>query len=254
MRALHLFSALLLCFSFGVRAEAPLRVGTDENLPPFSFVREGQATGIDVDMLRLAAKRVGIEVDIVALPGKRFIAWIETGQLDMAMPLLRTPEREATMLFSGPVHFGQFGLFVHKDRSFRFESPADLKSKRIGINRGLTALDEYMKKNPLAHPEIEEVGSTEQNIKKLLAGHLDAFVANVTSTRFLIAGTPASALITPLPRLISDKRPSYLVISRASRIGEKEKLAEALRTALERMHEDGTYARIVERHLDTPPR
>ena len=28
---------------------APLKVGTDESLPPYSFVREGKAVGIDVD-------------------------------------------------------------------------------------------------------------------------------------------------------------------------------------------------------------
>ena len=47
---------------------APLKVGTDESLPPYSFVREGKAVGIDVDMLRLAAQRLQLEVEIVPLP------------------------------------------------------------------------------------------------------------------------------------------------------------------------------------------
>lgn len=228
---------------------APLKVGTDESLPPYSFVREGQAVGIDVDMLRLAAQRLQLEVEIVPLPWKRVLARIESGELPLAMPLFRTPLRERFALFTGPVHLSQSGLFVHRDRSFPFTTIDDLAGKRIGISRGFVIQDEldYAIRSRLVI--AEEVGSIEQNLRKLLAGRIDAYAGNVVSTRYVLRQWPQAAELEVLPKRLTEARPAFLVVSRAATLPDRDQLVEALRQALEALHRDGTYTRLVEHYL-----
>ena len=244
------FLAIALALITGAALAAPrLQVGTDESLPPFSFVRDGQAVGIDVDMLRTAATRLGLNLDIVPLPWKRVLALTENGELPLAMPLFRTAQRETFAKFTGPVHVSQSGLFVKKGREFPFASIDDLAGKRLGINRGFVFQDDLDRAIREGKIVTEEVGTIDQNLRKLLAERIDAFAVNVVSARYVLRGSPMEAQLTVLPHLLNNHRPAFLVISRVARIPERDRLAADLQSTLEELHRDGTYQRIVERYL-----
>ena len=236
-------------FAAWAQAAPPLRVGTDESLPPYSFAHEGKAKGIDVDMLRIAAERLKLDIEIVPLPWKRVLALVEKGELPLAMPLFRTPQRERFALFTGPVHFSQSGLFVRRDHRFPFTDIGDLAGKRIGLSRGFITQDELDHAIRTGQVIAEEVGSIEQNLRKLLAGRIDAFAGNVVSTRYVLRGLSQAAELEALPKLLNDARPAFLVVSRAAILPERAKLIEDLRQTLEALHRDGTYGRLVERYL-----
>jgi hypothetical protein len=87
--------ALVFCalIMHAARAES-LRLATDENLPPYSFSRDGVAVGIDVDMLRAAAAQLQREITVVTLPWKRVLHHVENGDMPLSMPLFKTPERD----------------------------------------------------------------------------------------------------------------------------------------------------------------
>ena len=74
MKLRTVLSILLWLTVCSASATPPLRVGTDESLPPYSFVRDGKAAGIDVDMLHAAAKRLGLEVEVIPLPNRARLA------------------------------------------------------------------------------------------------------------------------------------------------------------------------------------
>lgn len=243
---LGIFLWLTVC---SASATPPLRVGTDESLPPYSFVRDGKAAGIDVDMLHAAAKRLGLEVEVIPLPWKRVLALLEAGELPLAMPLFKTPQREAFALFTGPVHLSQTGLFVRKGNEFAFESVDDLTGKRIGLSRGFVLQDDLDLAIRAKKVTAEEVGTIDQNLRKLAAGRIDAFAGNVVSTRYVLRDSPLGAQLTILPRLLHASRPAFLTISRNAPLPNRARLAEDLRTALDALHRDGTYAKIVESYL-----
>ena len=248
-RILGLFLALTLAGPLLLSAAPPLFVATDENLPPFSFVEDGQAAGIDVDMLQEVARRTGRAFTVEARPWKRVLTEAESGQAPLAMPLFRTPEREAFAILAGPVHFSTFGLFVRKDRTFRYDRLEDLYGRRIGINQGFAIssdLDRAVREGRIA---CEAVGSTEQNLRKLLAGRIDAFLANLVNTEFLLRRFPARDEVVALPRHVFARRPAFLVVSRAAELPDKERLAEELGAALDQLAKDGTYDRIVARYV-----
>ncbi len=246
-KALIVSLALFFTPAFPVGA-APLTVVTDENLPPYSYLRGNVAIGIDVDMLREAATRLKIDISISALPWKRALLSIERGESQLGMPLFRTPERAQYALFTAPVHYSTTGLFVKKGREFRFDSVSDLSGKRLGYNRGYALpeeLDEAIKKGRLAG---EEVSTTSQNIAKLMLGRIDVFAANTINTQFVMRETSAQKDIAQLPHPLSQKRPAYLVVSKSADLPGKNELVAALTQELEKLHRDGTYERIVKRY------
>ncbi len=138
---------------------------------------------------------------------------------------------------------------MHRDRSFPFTTIDDLAGKRIGISRGFVIQDEldYAIRSRLVI--AEEVGSIEQNLRKLLAGRIDAYAGNVVSTRYVLRQWPQAAELEVLPKRLTEARPAFLVVSRAATLPDRDQLVEALRQALEALHRDGTYTRLVEHYL-----
>lgn len=246
----RLLAMVLGSFAFIQAVQATtLEVGTDEALPPFSFVQDGKVVGIDVEMLKEAAKRLKLEVNVKSLPWKRVLAGTESGELHLGMPLFQTPEREAFARFTGPIHYSTFGLFVKKGKEFKFDAIDDLSGKKFGISRGFVVsgdLDAAIKAKKVT---IDEVPTIDQNILKLMAGRIDAFPSNIVSTLYLLKGTPESSEIVALPKLLADKRPAFLVVSKAANIPNKEQLIPALTEALEGLHKDGTYAKLVSKYV-----
>ncbi|WP_319243463.1 transporter substrate-binding domain-containing protein [uncultured Propionivibrio sp.] len=250
----RLFVAVLVCLScLGRSAFAgELLVVTDENLPPFSFVRDGKVVGVDVDMLRRAAAKAGASVRIEALPWKRVLHLLENGGTPWAMPLFRTPEREVVSSFIAPLHFSTMGVFVRRGGEFPFTSLDDLNGKRLGYNRGYALPPDLSEAVRQGRLQLEEVASTAQNVEKLLAGRIDCFVANVENVDFTLVGMASRQDVVLLPKRLWERRPAYLVIARAAEGKETAGTVASLRQALESLHRDGSYARILAQYTLSP--
>jgi polar amino acid transport system substrate-binding protein len=241
--------AVVLCvlFMHAARADS-VRVATDENLPPYSFTQGGVAVGIDVDMLRAAAAQLPLEITVVALPWKRVLHYVENGEVPLAMPLFKTPEREQFAIFSAPVHYSLTSLFARSNSASKFNALSDLHGRNVGYNRGFVLPEQIEKAIKKRTISAEEVSTTTQNVAKLMAGRIDLFVANVENTQFILRGTPARNEIVQLPRLLAETRPAYLVFSKAAGFKANDPIIAALNLSLEKLHRDGTYDRIVRKY------
>ncbi|WP_091939360.1 substrate-binding periplasmic protein [Propionivibrio dicarboxylicus] len=243
---------IALCCMGRLAWAGELLVVTDENLPPFSFVRDGKAVGVDVDMLRRAAEKAGVNVRVEVFPWKRVLYLLENGGAQWAMPLFRTPEREQVSSFIAPLHFSTMGVFVRRGGEFPFASLDDLNGKRLGYNRGYALPPDLNEAVRQGRVKLEEVASTAQNVEKLLAGRIDCFVANVESVQFTLAGVAARQDIVLLPKRLWERRPAYLVIARAAENKASMAQVASLRQALESLHRDGSYAKILAHYTQAP--
>ncbi|MBC9249873.1 amino acid ABC transporter substrate-binding protein [Pseudomonas alcaligenes] len=81
MRLLTLLCALLLCCAQSqaqvrtyddMLASGVLKVAVYENFPPYSFVRDGEARGVDVDLARRLAEGLGLKAELLWVsPGEK---------------------------------------------------------------------------------------------------------------------------------------------------------------------------------------
>lgn len=226
-------------------------VAVDENLAPYSYrAADGRAQGLDVDMLQELGRRLNIRFTARALPWKRVLEEIRTGQTPLAMSLFLTPERETFAVFTGVMHYSRLALFARDEEAWHPARVEDLRGKTIGINRGFVLQPAFDQAARGGLFRIEEVNTLEQNVRKLQAGRIDAFAANEDATRHLLRGMPSASKITAQPLVLDMHRPAFLVISRAARLPREAELAQRLKTTLEAMHRDGSYRRIAARHLN----
>lgn len=118
------FSHILLLYIFifpawNVPSEAnasacsnPIKVGYND-WPPYAWQdMQGEAQGLDVELLRAFAEFLGCEINFINVPAKRSHQMLKSGSLDIMMGATKTVEREEYSFFSDPYRDEEVRLFV----------------------------------------------------------------------------------------------------------------------------------------------
>lgn len=240
----------LFIFQASLHSETVLIV-TDSNLAPFCYEENGVAKGIDVDMMKEAARRMKIDIIIEARPWKRALKDIESGEkVAGGMSLFRTPEREKFAYFTGPVHYSRISVFVKSDKIFKFSGVSDLYGKTVGINRGFVISEEFDVAVKTGKIKVEEVNSTEQNIQKLMTGRIDCFCANSINTLYLRRDSKFRGRIVELEKPVAESKAAYFVFSKAAVTDNSKWMIQKMKETLESLHREGVYRKIVSRYIE----
>ena len=152
--------------------------------PPYGSVDEdGKPQGIDIDVARLLAQRMGVPLDMVTVTGPNRIPYLLTGKVDiLAAALGIVPERAKIVTFSHP--YSGFSTFLYGKKDVPMRSFADLKGLSIGVPRANTADLTISKKAPPG-TEILRFDDDASVQQALLSGQVDAVSASVTSMPIL---------------------------------------------------------------------
>lgn len=112
-------------------------IGIDLGISPFGMTDEKmQPQGADVDVARLYAKDMGVELEIVPLTGPNRIPYLLTKKVDLVISVFSiTPEREKVISFSNPYGINQLVLGAPKGVVIK-SMKSDLVGKRVGVVRG----------------------------------------------------------------------------------------------------------------------
>jgi polar amino acid transport system substrate-binding protein len=210
--------------------------------PPTSFIQNGQPTGMAIDLITEAARRIGLtpvfraQSDLAgALPA------ISNRQYDVAaMGIMRTPEREAVLDFTSSWYYGWFPLVVQRDSGV--QGYEGLQGRIVGVVRG-SIQERYMRENQprirlMAFPD--EVGM----ITALNARSVDGILMGSAQLGDTVRRFPSFVAVarTPTPY------PNAFPLRRGN-----ESLRAALDGALAAMVADGTYVRIHDRWHPNDP-
>jgi polar amino acid transport system substrate-binding protein len=111
-------------------------IAIDLGAPPFGLMdAKLQPQGSDVDVARLLAKDMGVELEIVQVTGPNRIPFLMTGKADMVISSFSiTPERAKVVSYSNPYGASEFVVAGPKQNAIK--SMADLVGKRIAVVRG----------------------------------------------------------------------------------------------------------------------
>jgi polar amino acid transport system substrate-binding protein len=237
--------------TIGAAAQGGLRltVQGDQAFPPYSYLQDGRPAGIDVEIMQELSRRSGVAFDIQLVPFRRLIESLRQGTVDLGMAVLRSSERESFSIYSGVLHMSSYALFVLKGREFPFTTLASLHGKRIGRVRGFFISEDFDAELAAGRIPVTESAIAEQSIRMLVAGRVDAISGQSVVTRYLAREMGLADRLSALPQALAPDRPAHLVLSRASAVADKERLAERLRLVLEGMHRDGTIGQIEAGHL-----
>ena len=245
---------LLVTVLFWKDAEAQdvLRFSTLNDNPPFSWTEGNIERGIDVDIVREAAKRAGYGVDFTLAPWKRLIGRITNGLDDGGMPLFYRPKREEFAIYTTvPVRMARFSMFVQKngDETRNYNGLAEFTGQRIGQVRGLGVSEGFRQSIKINQIKHKEVTSTDQGLQLLVRKRLDGFVNDTLTTQYMIAKMNLEMKIVIMAPEVNEGEGVFLVLSK-KKYGEKgAAIAEKLDEALRSMYADGTIISIIQYYL-----
>ena len=230
-------------------AQTRLTVTGDYAFPPYSFLRADKPAGIDVEIMQELGRRAGFTFDIQLAPFKRVIESVREGTVDAGMAVLRSAEREGFAIYTGVLHNSTYSLFVPRGSTMAFDGLESLRGKRVGKVRGFFISEAFDAEVAAGRIAVSETASAEQGLRMLLAGRVDAISGQSVVTRYLAREAGLADEVQVLAQPLAPDRPAFLVLSRASPLPDKERVAQRLRQTLESMHKDGTIERIETRFL-----
>lgn len=234
--------ALTLTASQAAMAATDVKVGMSGRYFPFTFVKQDQLQGFEVDLWNEIGKRNDYNVEFVTANFSGLFGLLETGRIDtISNQITITKERQAKYLFADPYVIDGAQLVVRKGND-SIKSTADLDGKTVGVNLGsnyeqlLRELDKDGKIN---------IKTYETGIEHDVAlGRTDAFVMDRLSSVELIkkanlplqlAGEPFERIENAWPFMNNDKGKA---------------LRDDVNQALKSMREDGTLAEISQKWFD----
>ena len=222
-------------------------VGTDAAYAPFESQNEkGEIVGFDIDVVKAAAAKAGIEVKFVNTPWEGIFNALGQGDRDMVVSAVTiTDERKQTMDFSTP-YFDAQQLIAVKETS-KVTGFAGLKNLKVGVQTGTTGDEAVSKLQGKTSANIKRFESTPLALKELESGGVDAVVADNGVVVHYVANNPGGKFKT-----VADKEFVPEQYGIALKKGNTELLGK-INKGLAEIKADGSYTQIYSRYFGAPP-
>lgn len=111
-----------------------LRVGGDDSNPPYSFLENGNAQGLDNDLIRRMAETLGYRVEFNLSDLSDAKQKLANGDIDVISGITNSEQTTQSMLFAAPHALITYDLFVQADSGIK--SISDLQNGEIIVIRG----------------------------------------------------------------------------------------------------------------------
>ena len=218
-------------------------VGTDAAYAPFESQNEkGEIVGFDIDVVRAAAQKAGLEVKFINTPWEGIFNALKQGDRDLlASSITITDERKQSMDFSDPYFDAHQLIAVRVDSKVAHFD--DLKALKVGVQTGTTGDETVTRLQGKNSTDIKRFESTPLALKELEVGGIDAVVADNGVVVNYVKNNEGSKF-----RTVDDPAfvPEHYGI--AVRKGNAELLGK-VNAGLAAIKADGTYDRIYASYL-----
>ena len=226
-----LLLALLLCVAPAFAEEDnTFTIATNAEFAPWEMVGEGgEYVGIDMDLARLIAEELGMELVIENVDFNSVVNMVVTGKADAAIAgLTITPEREEEVLFSIPYATAVQSVIVREGYE-EIATLDDLVGKIVGVQMSTTG-DLFV--SEMEGVEVRQYSSGTNAAMDLAAGRVDAV---------MIDSAPAASIVSNIEGLVilegieMDEESYSIAFAK-----DKTELCEQVNAILEKLIEDGT--------------
>ncbi len=248
IRSLFAAAGLLLtcwaAFAFGPAKAQPDQVlhFTCNDFPPHKIEQVGSdgQRGFDIDIISEAFRRTGWSLDVTYMPWKRALEFSTRDQFDGLCSCSRTPEREATLMFSDELFAVSVGLFALDPAALEgVTGIPDLMGRRVGVVGGYNLETEL----EAAGAKVSAASDDKRALEMLLHGNIDLLYAYELPTRHFMR---TRTLIKQIEYHEIRRNPYYMCLNRNS--AKSEKAMADFNSALAEMKADKTMKRILRRY------
>ena len=190
---MRFLSALLAALLLGgcAKEETPfLRMVTEPTFPPYEFLRGRKVVGVDVEICRAVAAKLGKKFSVVVVDFDAILPSLLSGKAELAAAgLTVTEDRKKNVDFSVP--YMKTGLVIISRKSNPFADMKRAFGKRVGVQGGTTG-DEYVVRELKQEPE--RFRSYPEAVVALKAGRCDLVLCDAILAKNCIVGEPDMTL------------------------------------------------------------
>lgn len=240
-----------------IRNAGKLTVATEPYYPPQEFIDETKAgqdrfVGADMELARLIAQRMGVELEIVPMAFTEVLTSVADGRYDLAISALSfTSGRAAVMEMSKGYYFtsaqASTGLIIREDNAEAIKSVDDLAERDIVAQSG--SLQETMAAESIAfYRMFRRLSSVDEVYAAVMAGEADAGVVDLENARAYIENHPDCGLAV-VPDVFFALQPQYEGDRVAAEKGEIE-LMYFVNGVIDEVLESGQYERWFDEFAD----
>lgn len=216
----------------GLQQPGVLHVGTLTDAPPNVFLKDGQFTGFDNDLLKAVAAKKGLKVEFAGTDFSGLLAQVKSGKYDVGSSSITvTEKRKKTVDFTNGYDFGYLGLDVAAGSPMT--SVDQLSGKRVVVVQG-TVQDDYATAKGLDPVRVPDYNSA---LNQLKAGTVQAWVSPAEIGEKM--AKDSGGKVTLAAKELSPNPMAFAVAK------DKPALKKALDEGLDEVIKDGTWQRLV---------
>jgi len=155
-----------------VKERGTLIVGVRYDAPPYgSLAENNEVEGLDIDIARYIANKLGVEIEFKQVTSKTRIPELENGNVDLlSAAMAHTIEREEAVDYSLPYFESYTLLLTHKDSGIT--SFDDLDGKIVAVTQGTPYAQHLETRYPKAIPLVMQEDT--MCVDALKSGQADA--------------------------------------------------------------------------------
>ncbi len=184
-----------------IKERGYLQVATEPYWVPNEFIDpnktgDDQYVGMDIELARYIADKLGVELQIVPLEFSAVLTSITEGKYDMAISALAySEERAAAMNLSDGYYFGNesYGLLVRSENAALYSDAAALKDAVIVTQSGSVQESFVLSQIP-AYAELKLVSAMPDGFLMVQEGKADACACAIENAKLYIEANPEAGL------------------------------------------------------------
>ena len=221
-----------------------LTMATNATFPPYEYHEGDKIVGIDAEIAKAVADKLGLELVIEDVEFDSIIAGVQAGKYDIGCAgMTVTEDRLKSVNFSTSYATGIQSIIVKEGSPIKTIDDLLKGNYKVGVQSGTTG-DIYMSdsKNGVGENRIDRFKSGNDAVIALKAGKVDAVcIDNEPAKAYVAANSGLVILETPYT-----EEKYAIAISK-----DNEALLAAINKALDELTKDGTIAKIIEKYIPT---
>lgn len=225
--------------------EGKLLIATSPDFPPFENLENGEMVGLDIEIGKAVAEKLGLEPEFVSLQFDSILTAVAAGtQADVGISGLTVdPERAKTVDFSDSYYVDDLSVAVMKNNADITADNADEALNKEGVVLAVqsgTSGETYVKEN---YPKatVQPYGNSTDAFAALQSGQANAVCTNKAVVERMLANAYTDAQVV---KSIATGEEYAVAVAQ-----ENKALTAAINKALEELQADGTIDDLVAKYM-----
>lgn len=209
---------------------------TNAEFPPYEFYENNQIVGIDADIAKAIAQKLGMELEIRDMAFESIIPAVESGKADFAVAgLTVSKDRQSNVDFTDTYANATQVVIVKEDSQIK--TLADLEGKKIGVQTGTTG---DVDAGNIKDAVVQRFNKGMDGVMSLTQGKIDAVIIDRQPAKVFVK---SNAGLKILDETFEEEEYAIAVKKGNTQLQEK------MNGAIKELKESGELKKIVDKYI-----